>query len=407
MLDRADGSSSATSACTWSGTRRQRRPEPASFFVHSQAPAGADRLPRLRRATASGSRAGSSGCRLAAEVVHRGLPRGRRRALRQEARRGQAPRVLDGPRRAEGRPRRRASPASGWSRPLADTRRRSRKRTGDRRYPFWRLTLCVRLAVEPARMGPGRGPDTPSARGPATSSGRLSPRSTRSRPPTLVYDFSRPGPRELLGRNRRDGPQHLRPEMRPHDGRAIPTFMRQALQDRPITVFGDGSQTRSFCYVDDLIRGMIALAESGQAGPINIGNPNEFTLLRARRDDHRGHGLELGDRLRGAADRRPAGAPARHHPRPDAARLGARDRAARGAAADDRALRHGCPRGHGRPLRQPAHRAPSGGRKPERPAGADGRNICDGPTLGTQRHAVDAAAATGRHGEAAGSPSGA
>jgi len=69
------------------------------------------------------------------------------------------------------------------------------------------------------------------------------------------------------------------PGMRPHDGRAIPTFMRQALQNLPITVFGDGSQTRSFCYVDDLIRGMIALAESGQAGPINIGNPNEFTLL--------------------------------------------------------------------------------------------------------------------------------
>ncbi len=68
--------------------------------------------------------------------------------------------------------------------------------------------------------------------------------------------------------------------MRPHDGRAIPTFMRQALQNRPITVFGDGSQTRSFCYVDDLIRGMIALAESGQQGPINIGNPNEFTLLQ-------------------------------------------------------------------------------------------------------------------------------
>ncbi|HEX5193450.1 MAG TPA: UDP-glucuronic acid decarboxylase family protein [Solirubrobacteraceae bacterium] len=67
--------------------------------------------------------------------------------------------------------------------------------------------------------------------------------------------------------------------MRPHDGRAIPTFFRQALQDRPITVFGDGSQTRSFCYVDDLIRGIIALAESGYHDPVNIGNPNEFTLL--------------------------------------------------------------------------------------------------------------------------------
>ena len=67
--------------------------------------------------------------------------------------------------------------------------------------------------------------------------------------------------------------------MRPHDGRAIPTFLRQALTDRPITVFGDGSQTRSFCYVTDLIRGLIALAESGEHHPVNIGNPDEFTLL--------------------------------------------------------------------------------------------------------------------------------
>src|SRR5213075_3279321 len=70
------------------------------------------------------------------------------------------------------------------------------------------------------------------------------------------------------------------PRMRAHDGRAIPTFLRQALQDRPITVFGDGSQTRSFCYVDDLVRGIIALAESGYHEPVNVGNPNEFTLLQ-------------------------------------------------------------------------------------------------------------------------------
>jgi dTDP-glucose 4,6-dehydratase len=69
------------------------------------------------------------------------------------------------------------------------------------------------------------------------------------------------------------------PRMRPHDGRAIPTFLRQALQDRPITVFGDGAQTRSFCFVSDLIRGMIALSESGYHHPVNVGNPNEFTLL--------------------------------------------------------------------------------------------------------------------------------
>ena len=68
--------------------------------------------------------------------------------------------------------------------------------------------------------------------------------------------------------------------MRPHDGRAIPTFMRQALQDRPITVFGDGSQTRSFCYVSDLVDGIIRLAEIRlRIMPVNIGNPDEFTLL--------------------------------------------------------------------------------------------------------------------------------
>ncbi len=67
--------------------------------------------------------------------------------------------------------------------------------------------------------------------------------------------------------------------MRPHDGRAIPTFLRQALQDKPLTVFGDGSQTRSFCYVDDQIRGYIAMAESDVHEPVNIGNPDEFTLL--------------------------------------------------------------------------------------------------------------------------------
>src|SRR3954447_20203376 len=69
------------------------------------------------------------------------------------------------------------------------------------------------------------------------------------------------------------------PRMRAHDGRAIPTFFRQALEDRPLTVFGEGEQTRSFCYVDDLIRGIVSLAESDVHLPVNIGNPNEFTLL--------------------------------------------------------------------------------------------------------------------------------
>jgi dTDP-glucose 4,6-dehydratase len=69
------------------------------------------------------------------------------------------------------------------------------------------------------------------------------------------------------------------PRMRPHDGRAIPTFMRQALENKPLTVFGDGSQTRSFCHVDDLIRGLYLLAQSKEHLPVNLGNPREMTLL--------------------------------------------------------------------------------------------------------------------------------
>jgi dTDP-glucose 4,6-dehydratase len=70
------------------------------------------------------------------------------------------------------------------------------------------------------------------------------------------------------------------PRMRPNDGRAIPNFLSQALAEKPLTVYGDGSQTRSFCYVDDLIRGVILLAESGEHLPVNIGNPGEYTILQ-------------------------------------------------------------------------------------------------------------------------------
>jgi UDP-glucuronate decarboxylase len=68
--------------------------------------------------------------------------------------------------------------------------------------------------------------------------------------------------------------------MHPADGRVVSNFIVQALKGEPITIYGDGSQTRSFCYVDDLIEGMIRLMETGPevTGPINIGNPNEFTI---------------------------------------------------------------------------------------------------------------------------------
>jgi dTDP-glucose 4,6-dehydratase len=69
------------------------------------------------------------------------------------------------------------------------------------------------------------------------------------------------------------------PRMRPNDGRAIPTFIRQALKGEPLTVAGDGSQTRSVCYVDDLVEGILRLLRSDLPGPVNIGNPHELSML--------------------------------------------------------------------------------------------------------------------------------
>ena len=69
------------------------------------------------------------------------------------------------------------------------------------------------------------------------------------------------------------------PRMLPDDGRVVSTFICQALNSLPLTVFGDGLQTRSFCYVDDLIDGMMKLMNSNEKGPVNIGNPNEFKVI--------------------------------------------------------------------------------------------------------------------------------
>ncbi len=69
------------------------------------------------------------------------------------------------------------------------------------------------------------------------------------------------------------------PRLRPADGRVVSNFLVQAMNNMPITVYGDGLQTRSFCYVSDEVRGLIALADSAETGPINVGNPGEFTML--------------------------------------------------------------------------------------------------------------------------------
>ncbi len=74
------------------------------------------------------------------------------------------------------------------------------------------------------------------------------------------------------------------PRLQPNDGRVISNLMMQALRGEPLTVYGDGSQTRSFCYVADLIDGMMRLAASDEHAPVNIGNPDEFTILECARE---------------------------------------------------------------------------------------------------------------------------
>jgi nucleoside-diphosphate-sugar epimerase/intein/homing endonuclease len=153
-----------------------------------------------------------------------------------------------------------------------------KQRTGDRKYPFWRLTLASVSPWSPLEWDGGV-EQTLNAR----CCGDLvwaSVTNIVEVPATpLVYDFSVPELENFWAGTGVLAHNTFGPRMRPNDGRAIPTFLSQALADRPLTVFGDGSQTRSFCYVDDLVRGLVLLAESGVHEPVNIGNPNEMTLL--------------------------------------------------------------------------------------------------------------------------------
>jgi hypothetical protein len=153
-----------------------------------------------------------------------------------------------------------------------------KEKTGDRGYPFWSLQMTGVTPWSPLDWDRGV-----CQRLAARTTGDLVWASIRKidevAATDLVYDLSVPGLENFWAGTGVLASNTFGPRMRPHDGRAIPTFLRQALQDRPITVFGDGSQTRSFCYVADEIRGLIALAESGYHMPVNVGNPDEFTLL--------------------------------------------------------------------------------------------------------------------------------
>jgi len=155
---------------------------------------------------------------------------------------------------------------------------RLRKKTGDRGYPFWRLTLCQVSPWSPLEWDCGT-EQVLNARvtGDLVWASITAIEEIEATP--LVYDFSVPGVENFWAGTGVMAHNTYGPRMRPNDGRAIPAFMSQALTGKPVTVFGDGSQTRSFCYVDDLIRGLVLLAESGVHDPVNIGNPSEMTLL--------------------------------------------------------------------------------------------------------------------------------
>ena len=166
-----------------------------------------------------------------------------------------------------------------------------RQRAGDRRYPFWRLTLASVRPWSPLdwdkgvrqRIGARRTGDLVWARVNRIEEIPSTP---------LVYDFSVPGFENFWAGSGIMAHNTFGPYMRIDDGRAFCTFAVQALRGEPLTVHGDGSQTRSLCYVDDLVEGLWRLLWSEETGPINLGNPEEITVLELARQIGRAAGGE-------------------------------------------------------------------------------------------------------------------
>jgi UDP-glucuronate decarboxylase len=157
-----------------------------------------------------------------------------------------------------------------------------RRRTGERRYPFWRLTLCNVAPWSPLdwdrgveqRLNARRTGDLVWAQVKLIEEIEATP---------LVYDFCVPGLENFWAGTGVMAHNTFGEFMRIDDGRAFCTFAVQALRGEPLTVHGDGSQTRSLCYVDDLIEGIWRLLSSDLTGPVNLGNPQEVTILELAR----------------------------------------------------------------------------------------------------------------------------
>jgi len=152
-----------------------------------------------------------------------------------------------------------------------------KSRTGERPYPFWRLTLCNVSPWSPLEWDKGV-----SQKLNARVTGDIvwaSVTEVREVPATnLVYDFSVPGLENFWAGTGVMAHNTYGPRMREDDGRMVPNFIRQALLGESLTVYGDGTQTRSLQYVDDLIEGVIRLMKSDEIRPVNIGNPVEYTV---------------------------------------------------------------------------------------------------------------------------------
>jgi hypothetical protein len=153
-----------------------------------------------------------------------------------------------------------------------------KQKYGDRRFPFYRLTVCsvdnfdiltwdqgVRQTLNAVRVGDLVWSQVKEIR-PCVLTGH-------------VYDFSVPGSENFVSGYGVACHNTYGPRMRLDDGRVLPNFVGQALRGEPLTVYGDGSQTRSFCYVDDLVEGITRLLFTDFHEPVNLGNPSEITIL--------------------------------------------------------------------------------------------------------------------------------
>jgi nucleoside-diphosphate-sugar epimerase/intein/homing endonuclease len=154
-----------------------------------------------------------------------------------------------------------------------------KQRTGERRYPFWRLSLAGVQPWSPLEWDGGVS-QALNARRCGDLVWAVVTELREVEPTPLVYDFSVPGLENFWAGAGVMAKNTYGPRMRKNDGRASVNFIHQALEGEPLTVYGDGSQTRSLCYVDDLIRGLHLLATSGEHLPVNLGNPDhEVTML--------------------------------------------------------------------------------------------------------------------------------